>query len=116
MRFKSKNEARKTRALKIRKKISGTAVKPRISIFRSNKHFFVQVIDDESKNTLVASSTQALKLKSNNKEAVEKVAKDLLEKIKSKKISEIVFDRSGYLYHGRVALLADKLREGGIKF
>ena len=112
--LKHKNDTRLKRKRKIRGKISGTPECPRVSIFKSNKHVYAQVIDDVAANTLVASDGAVLKLKA-NKEDAKILAKDLADKMKAKNIETVLFDRNGYLYHGVVATFADALRENGIK-
>ena len=90
---------------------------PRLNVFRSNSNIFASLIDDESGNTIVSSSSLSLKLKNgSNVEAAKVVGKDLAEKAKAKKIKKVVFDRGGYLYHGRVQALADACREAGLEF
>lgn len=113
----SKNVARQARHAKIRNKISGTKEMPRLNVFRSNSHIFAQIIDDTTGNTLVSSSSVELKLKNgSNVEGASLVGKDIAEKAKKAKISKVVFDRGGYLYHGRVAALAEAARENGLEF
>ena len=102
---------------RIRKVISGTAAKPRLSVFRSNKEISVQLIDDISGKTLVAISSKGLKdVKGTKTEIAAVVGKALAEKASKAGIENIAFDRNGYLYHGRVKALADGAREGGLKF
>ena len=113
----SKNSIRERKHARVRAKVSGTASCPRLCVFRSNKHIEAQIIDDVKRVTLVASSSVALKLENgSNIEAAKKVGADIAAKAKAAKISEVVFDRGGYVYHGRVAALADAAREGGLKF
>ena len=113
----SKNDVRKRRHARIREKISGTAECPRLSVFRSNTEIFAQIIDDVKGVTLVSSSSVELKLKNGgNVEGAKLVGKDIAEKAKKLKIKEVVFDRGGYLYHGRVEALADAARENGLEF
>ena len=113
----SKNAVRVRKHERVRAKVSGTASAPRLCVFRSNKHIEAQLIDDVKQTTLVSSSSVQLKLENgSNIEAAKKVGADLAAKAKAKKISIVVFDRGGYVYHGRVAALADAAREGGIKF
>jgi len=102
---------------RIRKVISGTAAKPRLSVFRSNKEISVQLIDDISGKTLVSISSKGLKdAKGTKTEIAAVVGKALAEKASKAGIENIAFDRNGYLYHGRVKALADGAREGGLKF
>ena len=101
----------------IRRKISGTAERPRISVFKSNAKIYAQIIDDEKGHTLVAASSAELGAKENtNIELSKEVGKKLAEKAVANGISEVVFDRNGYIYHGKVKALAEGAREGGLKF
>ena len=111
-----KREARIRRHARVRKTISGTPEMPRLNVFRSNKAIYAQVIDDVAGTTLVSSSSLELKIKNGgNIEAAKAVGKDVAEKCKKAKINKVVFDRGGYLYHGRVAALADAAREAGLE-
>ena len=113
----SKNVSRKRRHARVRSKISGTTSCPRLCVYRSNKNIEAQIIDDVKKVTLVASSSMALKLENgSNVEAASKVGADLASKALAKKIKKVVFDRSGYIYHGRVKALAEAAREAGLEF
>ncbi len=112
---KIKNKRFIQRKKRIRGKISGSENKPRVTVFRSNKHFYAQAIDDTNGKTLAYSDGRALGLKA-NKEAAVAVANDLATKLKTVNIETIVFDRNGYLYHGVVAAFANALRDAGIKF
>lgn len=113
----SKNSVRVRKHERVRAKVQGSASCPRLCVFRSNKHIEAQLIDDVKKVTLVSASSVQLKLENgSNVEAAKKVGADLAAKAKAKKISTVVFDRGGYVYHGRVAALADAAREGGLKF
>lgn len=107
--------------MRIRKIVNGTAERPRMSVYRSNKQIYVQLIDDQNGNTLVAASSSdkelADKLAGLNKSQVAAlVGKLAAERSVAKGITEVAFDRNGYLYHGRVKMLADAAREGGLKF
>lgn len=114
---KSRNANRVRKHVRVREKVSGTAEKPRLCVFRSNKNIEAQIIDDVKGVTLVSSSSTQLKLANGgNREAAAKVGADLAEKAKAKGIERVAFDRGGYLYHGRVEALADAAREGGLKF
>ncbi|MFY9422954.1 MAG: 50S ribosomal protein L18 [Bacilli bacterium] len=114
---KSRNEARKLRHLRIRQKIKGTSSKPRLNVFRSNTHIYAQVIDDEKGVTLVSASSIELKLKNgSNIEAAKQVGALVAKRASEKKIENVVFDRGGYLYHGRVKALAEAARAAGLKF
>ena len=117
MAFKSRNQARKRKHLRIRSKISGTATLPRLNVFKSLKNIEAQIIDDVNGKTLVQSSTLKLKIeKGGNVEAAKIVGADIADKAIALGIKEVVFDRAGYVYHGRVAALADAVREKGVKF
>ena len=113
----SKNETRKRRHARVRAKVSGTSTCPRLNVFRSNSHIFAQIIDDTNGTTLVSSSSLALKLESSsNIDAAIKVGTDIATKALEKNITNVVFDRGGYVYHGRVKALAEAAREAGLKF
>ena len=112
----TKREARIRRHERVRKTVSGTKEMPRLNVFRSNNAIYAQVINDVEGVTLVSSSTLELKIKNGgNIEAAKAVGKDVAEKCKKAKIKKVVFDRGGYLYHGRVAALADAAREAGLE-
>ncbi|GGA04637.1 MULTISPECIES: 50S ribosomal protein L18 [Paenibacillus] len=116
-----KNKARLKRHLRVRKKIEGTTVRPRLNIFRSSKHMYAQLIDDTTGVTIASASTQDKDLKSDignggNVEAARKVGALIAERAKAKGFDKVVFDRGGYLYHGRVQALADAAREAGLEF
>ena len=114
---KSRNELRKKRHARVRNKVSGTSECPRLNVFRSNSQIFVQVIDDEKGVTLVSSSSLSLKLENGgNIEGAKLVGKDIAEKCKAANITKVVFDRGGYLYHGRVEALAEAARSNGLEF
>ena len=111
------NERRERIKLSIRNKISGTKETPRLSVFRSNKGLFVQVIDDENGTTIASASTKELGEKAKLNQADSKsVGKKIAEKALASGVKSIVFDRNGYLYHGNIKALADGAREGGLKF
>lgn len=113
----SKNETRQKRHARVRAKISGTSTCPRLNVYRSNSHIFAQIIDDTTGTTLVSSSTLALKLEnSSNVDAATKVGTDIAKKALEKNITNVVFDRGGYVYHGRVKALAEAAREAGLNF
>jgi large subunit ribosomal protein L18 len=113
----SVREARLRRHRRVRGKISGTASRPRLSVFRSNRGIFAQLVDDSSGRTLAASSWTTLKGSSGDKSAqAREVGKTLAAAAKSAGIESVVFDRGGYLYHGRVRALAEGAREGGLRF
>jgi len=112
----TKREARIRRHERVRKVVSGTLEMPRLNVFRSNNAIYAQVINDVTGTTLVSSSSLELKIKNGgNIEAAKAVGKDVAEKCKKAKIKKVVFDRGGYLYHGRVAALADAAREAGLE-
>lgn len=114
-----KNVARLKRHLRVRKKIQGTTERPRLNIFRSSKHTYAQIIDDTKGITLAAASTNEKELNvgnGGNIEAARKVGELIAARAKEKGVEKVVFDRSGYLYHGRVKALADAAREGGLEF
>lgn len=113
----NKNESRVRRHKRVRAKISGTATTPRLCLYRSNKHIEAQIIDDVKQVTLVSSSSIVLKLENgSNIEAAGLVGQDIAKKALAAGIETVVFDRSGYVYHGRVKALAEGAREGGLKF
>lgn len=102
---------------RIRRKMTGTQERPRLNVYRSLNHIFAQVIDDANGVTIVAASSLSAKLKTGgNIAAAKEVGKLVAERAKEKGISNVVFDRGGYLYHGRVKALADAAREAGLKF
>lgn len=112
------NEARLRRHRRVRGKISGTAERPRLNVFRSAAHIYAQVIDDTKGITLCAASTveKSFGGKGGNKEAAAQVGKLIAERAKEKGVTTVVFDRGGYLFHGRVKELADGARAGGLNF
>lgn len=111
-------QARERRHRKIRRKISGTDSRPRLNVFRSAKHIYAQIIDDQKGVTLISASSLEKDFGSygGNKEAAKKVGKMIGERAIKKGLEEVVFDRGGYLYHGRIKELADGAREAGLKF
>jgi len=116
---KDKNKVRIIRHLRIRKNLSGTSTTPRLAVFRSNKNIFCQVIDDVAGVTLVAASSIDKELKlanGSNIEAAKQVGALIAKRALEKNIENVVFDRGGYLYHGRVQALAEAAREAGLKF
>ena len=114
----SKNDVRKIRHERVRSKIVGTSEVPRLCVFRSNTNIYAQIIDDEKGITLVSASSldKELKLKNANIEAATKVGESLAKKAVKAGIKKVVFDRGGYLYHGRVKALAEACRENGLEF
>jgi large subunit ribosomal protein L18 len=118
---KSNQEKRERRKASIRKKVNGTAERPRLSVFRSSKHIYAQVIDDEAKKTIATASTLDEALQGEltglkKAERAKKIGAAIAKKLKDKGIDKVVFDRNGYIYHGRVMALADAAREAGLKF
>lgn len=114
-----KNKARKKRHLRIRKRLAGTAIRPRLNVFRSSKHIYAQLIDDASGATIASASSldKELGLKAGgNIEAATAVGSLIAKRAQDKGLTEVVFDRGGYLYHGRVKALADAAREAGLQF
>lgn len=115
----SRNVARQARHTRVRNKVVGTNETPRLNVFRSNSNIFAQIIDDSKGITIVSASSidKELKLENgSNIEAATKVGELLAKRAKDKKIKEVVFDRGGYLYHGRVKALAESARENGLEF
>lgn len=113
----SRNQMRVMRHERVRAKISGTSEVPRLCVFRSNKNISCQIIDDENGVTLASASSLSLKLKNGgNVEAAKLVGAEIAKAAKKAKITKVVFDRGGYLYHGRVEALATSARENGLEF
>ena len=112
------NKARARRRRRVRGKVTGTAARPRLSVFRSSKHIYAQLIDDVNSVTLAAASSLEKDFdgKGADKEAAKKIGQLIAQKAADKKIADVVFDRNGYIYHGRVQALAEGAREGGLKF
>ena len=114
---KDKKQSRAVRHLRIRKNLVGTTSRPRLAVFRSNKHISAQIIDDTTHATLVSASTyEKDSFKGSNVEAAKKVGALIAERALKANITEVVFDRGGFLFHGRVKALADAAREAGLKF
>lgn len=114
-----KNKARKKRQLRIRKRVVGSAVRPRLNVFRSSKHIYAQLIDDVTGVTIASASSldkEANVATGSNVEAAQAVGSLIAKRAQEKGLTEIVFDRGGYLYHGRVKALADAAREAGLQF
>ncbi|MCK4918223.1 MAG: 50S ribosomal protein L18 [Candidatus Pacebacteria bacterium] len=112
---KIKTESRKRRHKRVRSKVIGTSSRPRLCVFKSNKYIYAQIIDDNKNKTLAASSS--LKMKANSLlENAAKVGKEIAVKATDLKIKEVVFDKGGYIYTGKIKALADAAREGGLKF
>ena len=114
----NKNAMRLKRHVRVRGKVSGTPERPRLNVFRSNANIYAQIIDDVNGVTLVSANTLEKEFEGStgNCEAAKKVGTVLAERAKAKGIEEVVFDRGGYVYHGRVAALAEGAREGGLQF
>jgi large subunit ribosomal protein L18 len=124
MRIKTKEDRRDRIKFRIRKKMTGTAQKPRLSVFRSVSHIYVQVIDDMSGQTLASASTVDAKVKGKmskgvaggNIKGAELIGTTIAERLKEKGITKVVFDRNGFLYHGRVRAIAEAARSAGLEF
>ncbi|MBS3942944.1 MAG: 50S ribosomal protein L18 [Dethiobacter sp.] len=117
----SRNEVRKRRHRRVRRKVSGTAARPRLNVFRSSRHIYAQIIDDQNGRTVVAASSLDSGLKEETaqgatREAAKKVGAALARRALDKGVREVVFDRGGYIFHGRVKALADGAREQGLIF
>ncbi|HEX8951547.1 MAG TPA: 50S ribosomal protein L18 [Polyangia bacterium] len=118
---KTQQEKRERRKHSIRKKVNGTAERPRLTVFRSSKHIYAQVVNDDAHQTIATASTldeqiipQLAGLKKSEK--AKKIGAAIAERLKAKGIDKVVFDRNGYIYHGRIMALADAAREAGLKF
>ena len=116
----TKEEARQRRKVRIRKKVSGTADRPRLVVFRSNLHLYAQIVDDVSGKTLASASTLTLKKAGEsvrcNKAGAALVGREVARLAKERSITSVVFDRNGYIYHGRIQAVADSAREAGLEF
>jgi len=116
---KQKQEGRERRHRRVRKKVSGTAERPRLAVFRSNKHITAQIVDDRSGRTLAAASTVEADLRSSlgsNKDAATTVGRLVAERAQAAGVTKVVYDRGGFIYHGRIAALANAAREAGLEF
>ena len=118
---KSRTEVREKKHMKLRNRFKGTAERPRLAVYRSNMHMYAQIIDDDTRTTLVSASTvqkdvKAELEKTNDVAAAAYLGKVIAERAKEKGISTVVFDRGGYIYHGKVKALADAAREAGLEF
>lgn len=116
-----KNKARLKRHLRVRRKIQGTALRPRLNVYRSSKHIYAQLIDDVAGVTIVSASTVDKEISEgltsgSNVEAARKVGELIAKRAEGKGVKNVVFDRGGYLYHGRIQALADAAREAGLEF
>lgn len=113
----SRNQERVRRHIRVRRKVSGTTERPRLSVYRSNGNISVQIIDDVTKTTLAATGSVQLKLENGgNVEAATKVGAEIAKLALKENIKSVVFDRGGYIYHGRVKALAESAREAGLEF
>ena len=118
---KERREARQKRQVRVRRKVRGSQERPRLCVFRSSKHIYAQIIEDISGTTLVSVSTVAKSVagdvkSSGNVDAAKLVGKQIAEQALAKNITQVIFDRNGFLYHGRVKALADAAREAGLSF
>ena len=117
---RTRRESRRRRHRRVRKKIHGTAARPRLAVYRSNKHLSVQVIDDDAGTTLAAASTNEAELRSagsgSSVEAAARVGTLIAERAKAAGVDKVVFDRGGFAYHGRIAAVASAAREAGLEF
>lgn len=113
---KTLKQKRQNKHLRVRSKISGTSKRPRLNVTKSNDAIYAQIIDDTKNKTIVSASTKTLKLKGNNIENSKLVGQAIAKLALTKKINEVVFDRGGYIYHGKVKALADAARNEGLKF
>lgn len=111
---KARRNSRENRHGRVRKKVRGTDTRPRLSVFRSNRYLYVQVISDDAGKTLAAASSMSVGKA--NLACAQQLGRDIAERCKQLSIAEVVFDRGGYKYHGRVRALADAAREAGLKF
>ena len=124
MKIKTREDRRDRIKFRIRKRVRGTEERPRLSVFRSVSHTYVQVIDDRTGHTIAAASsvepvlkaTFAAKVRGNNKAGAEAVGRAIAERLKEKGITRVVFDRNGFLYHGRIKAVADAARQAGLEF
>ena len=113
--MENKEVRRQKRKMRVRGKVTGLSLRPRLSVFRSNQHIYAQLIDDQLGKTLAAASDLTIKKGSKSEKATE-VGKEVAKIAKSKKLESVVFDRNGYKYHGRIKAIADGAREGGLIF
>ena len=112
-----KKTQKTSRQIRVRAKMKGTSLKPRLSVFRSNNHIYAQVIDDKAANTIVGVSEKQIEVKDLKRiEAAKELGKLIAKKALAKKITQVIFDRGSYKYHGRVKAVAEGAREGGLKF
>ncbi|MBC86436.1 MAG: 50S ribosomal protein L18 [Bdellovibrionaceae bacterium] len=118
LKFKKKTAkrevARKKNRMRVRRKVTGTTERPRLCVFRSSKYIYAQIIDDSTGKTLASADSKADK--TNSREAAKKVGETIAKKAQAANVASVVFDRSGYIYHGKIKSLADGAREAGLKF
>jgi len=112
----TKTVARLTKKIRIRKTVNGTQERPRLCVFRSGKHMYAQIVDDVSQKTVLAVSTLKATQKMSGKEKADWVGKEIAKKALANKITSVVFDRNGFIYHGRIKAVADGARAGGLNF
>jgi large subunit ribosomal protein L18 len=113
---RAKREARLRRHRRVRRRVVGTPERPRLAVFRSNRHIYAQIIDDVAGRTLAAATSTALPGEGDKRDDAKRVGSELARRAKQAGVSAVVFDRGGYRYHGRVQALADAVREGGLDF
>jgi large subunit ribosomal protein L18 len=113
---RAKRQGRLRRHTRVRRRVVGTAERPRLAVFRSNRHIYAQLIDDAAGRTVAAAGSVALAGDGDKKAAARRVGSELAERAKASGVTSVVFDRGGYQYHGRVKALADAAREGGLDF
>jgi large subunit ribosomal protein L18 len=113
---KARRDSVRKRHRRVRKKVVGTPERPRLSVFRSNRHIYAQIIDDSAGRTLAAASSGTATNGDDPKALAKKVGADLAAKAKAAGVGQVVFDRGGFMYHGRIEALADGAREGGLEF
>jgi len=113
---RAKRQGRLKRHARVRRRVVGTAERPRLAVFRSNRHIYAQLIDDAAGRTLAAAGSLALPGEGDKKQAARRVGSELARLAKASGVTSVVFDRGGYQYHGRVRALADAAREGGLDF
>jgi len=112
----AKTVNRLKKKIRIRKVVKGTSERPRLCVYRSAKHIYAQIINDEAQTTILSSSSLSADLKNGSKDSAKKIGIQLAAEAKKKGITNVVFDRNGFIYHGRVQALADGAREGGLNF
>jgi large subunit ribosomal protein L18 len=113
---RARRRGRVRRHARVRRRVVGTAERPRLAVFRSNRHIYAQIIDDAAGRTVAAAGSVALPGEGDKKEAAKRVGSELAKRAKAAGVNSVVFDRGGYQYHGRVKVLADAAREGGLDF